>query len=92
MCRFYDTSKSDACTESLAEKVTDKKRKNFCGYFQPDAEAFKIRTPRVEQSSREELDALFGLDAGSDGNFDNEKDSREKLNDLFGLDEDKKGN
>ena len=85
MCRFYDTSKSNACSEPLAEKVNDKKRKNFCGYFQPDGNAFKPGSSDKGKTSRQELDALFGLGSGAVDGTDADGEPGKKLDALFGL-------
>lgn len=85
MCKFYDTSKSNACNEPLAEKVNDKKRKNFCGYFQPDENAFKAGDPGKVKSSKTELDTLFGLGSEARDKSVAENDHQKKLNELFGL-------
>ena len=90
MCRFYDISKSNACSEPLAEKVNDKKRKNFCGYFQPHENAFRNEDSSKASESRNELDNLFGLNADPIGKPVQKDDSLTKLNDLFGLDNDNK--
>lgn len=89
MCKFYDTSKSNDCNEPLAELVNDKKRKNFCGYFQPRKNAFKVGDPSKVESSRTELDSLFGLEAAAKEPTDKD-DSQEKLNELFGLNDSSK--
>ena len=91
MCKFYDISKSNACREPLAEKVNDKKRKNFCGYFQPDENAFKSAAAEKAGASRKELDDLFGLGAAAGEEPAPENDPRTKLDDLFGLNKDRNG-
>ena len=32
-CRFYDVTKSNACTETQAERVQEKGRATYCDYF-----------------------------------------------------------
>lgn len=90
MCKFYDATKSNACNEPLAEKVTDKKRKNFCGYFQPDKNAFTPGDTGKAGTSRRELDALFGLGSEAEGKTAGVEDPRKKLDELFGLNKDEK--
>lgn len=90
MCKFHDTSKSNECSEPLAEKVNDKIRKNFCGYFQPDINSFKVGNSGTAAASRKELDDLFDLGIGAEDEPSKENDSFSKLNDLFGLNDDKK--
>jgi hypothetical protein len=35
-CRWYDTSKSNACAEPMTEEVMEKDRPNFCNFFEPE--------------------------------------------------------
>lgn len=88
MCEFYDTTVNNSCREPIADKVTDKNKKNFCGYFQPSKTAYKEADTTQATSSQQQLDALFGLDAGN--TEENQGDSaddeaRRKLEDLFNL-------
>jgi len=90
MCRFYDTSVSNSCTEPLAEKVTDKKRRNFCGYLQPDPHAFRPDDAGKAESAKRQLEALFEIESGSNmpGSMagevlSEEESSRHKLEELF---------
>lgn len=87
MCKFYDTRVSNSCREIIAEKVSNKTRANFCGYFQPDENAYKDGDQTAEQS-KASLEALFGMDAGSSNlsNTDADK-AKDELDALFGLDE-----
>ncbi len=92
MCRFYDTSVSNSCTEPLAEKVTDKKRRNFCGYLQPNPRAWRPADSGKTESAKQQLNALFDIDSGSGmpGSMagevlSEEESSRHKLEDLFDL-------
>ncbi len=32
-CQFYDAGSYNECSEPMAERVTDKSRRNFCDYF-----------------------------------------------------------
>ncbi len=34
-CRWYDTSRPNACQEPVAEEVQEKERANFCTFFEP---------------------------------------------------------
>lgn len=93
MCHFYDPTVSNSCTEPVAEKVTDKQRSNFCGYYQPDPEA-SLRSARPGASAaKSQLDALFGL-GGEVGDqqpaASAEEESRRKLAELFGIKPDAK--
>lgn len=33
MCVFYDTNVYNECKETLAERIVDKEKANFCSYF-----------------------------------------------------------
>jgi hypothetical protein len=57
-CRFYDTSASDQCRESEAERVQDKERQNFCEYFQL-ATGKGGGSLKAENDARDKLEALF---------------------------------
>lgn len=88
MCRFYDTTVNNSCREPIAEKVTDKQRKNFCGYFQPSKTAYQATNTAAADESRKGLDALFGLNTGTNNDdlstsASAEDDARKKLEDLF---------
>ncbi len=50
-CRFYDESAYNECKESSADRVSDKEKNNYCGYFEPLREASKS----AESSNRSEL-------------------------------------
>ena len=45
-CRFYDERSHQQCVESQADKVSEKERGNFCGYFAPA----KIREKQTNES------------------------------------------
>lgn len=98
LCRFYDTSKNNQCSEPMAERVVNKERANFCDYFEPNPRAFRGDNHSEADTSKETLDVLFGVDAGGSGDINSmageilseEEASREKLKDLFGLDRDSK--
>tara|TARA_R110000868_G_scaffold97619_17_gene268676 strand:- start:5675 stop:5851 length:177 start_codon:yes stop_codon:yes gene_type:complete len=34
MCRFYDSSSYNECRETQADRVADKNKSNFCGFFE----------------------------------------------------------
>jgi len=80
MCRFYDTSVSNACREPVADHVADKNRANFCGYLELRADAGTFNGPGDQSREDAGLNALFGLDDGkkADGN------DPDSLEDLFG--------
>ena len=63
-CLFYDPGYNNQCRETMAERVVDRERSNFCEYFAPAAAAGA--GPRAAavarppgRDARAELDALF---------------------------------
>jgi hypothetical protein len=93
LCRFYDTTVSNSCTEPVAEKVVDKQRRNFCGFFQPNPQVRHKPANVGTEAARSQLDALFGI--GPDMNSPQEgltaeEDARRKLAALFDLKPDEK--
>lgn len=57
MCIFYDPKSYNECRESNAERVIEKEKANFCGYFKV------LRGPRNQGLTKNDLlsaaDALF---------------------------------
>lgn len=60
MCVEYDTAVAKHCREPIAEEVSDKTRANFCDYFKPRPKAFIPPDTAAIDSSRAELERLFG--------------------------------
>ncbi len=88
MCEFYDTTVSDSCREPIAERVSDKKKANFCGYFQPGHTGSSSATG-ASAENKSALESLFGLDEGESNISSGDADKNQQaLNDLFGLDKD----
>ena len=65
-CSLYDPAYNNQCRETMAERVVDKERSNFCEYFAPDAGLAAAAAsqpapsrPSPERAAREQLDALF---------------------------------
>jgi hypothetical protein len=56
-CRWYDTSRPNACQEPVAEEVLNKERANFCDFFEPtdSGEAGGATTQGDLQKAAEEL-------------------------------------
>lgn len=87
LCAFYDTRVARACREPVAEEVKEKERANFCGYFTPRPDAYVARETGAAETSRAELESLFGLPGGSSAAAPSEPDAaRAALDRLFGLD------
>ncbi len=91
MCQFFDPGVSQSCREPIAEEVKDKKRANFCGYFQLNPDAFRPQDAAAAKAARSRLDALFGgatptesqqsLDAAE--TLSEEELAKQRLDDLF---------
>ena len=92
LCEFFDTTVNNSCRELIAEKVTDKQKKNFCGYFQPSTSSFKTADVSKQTAAKDQLDALFGIkneeeNAGSSNRkLTAEEESKKKLEDFFNPD------
>lgn len=84
MCSFYDTRVANQCREPVAEPVTDKDRANFCGYFQLRPDACRPQDVVAAQTSRTQLDTLFGAATDADTQRAPENAARGALDQLFG--------
>jgi len=65
-CSHYDPAYNNQCRETMAERVADKERSNFCEYFAPGAglaggaaSMSAQARPSPEPAARARLDALF---------------------------------
>ena len=63
-CSLYDPAYNNQCRETMAERVVDKERSNFCEYFAPAAAASGTRgagaaQPSPQRDARAQLDAIF---------------------------------
>ena len=89
MCKYFDPKVSNSCREPIAEKVTDKNRANFCGYFQPGVSAYESENESAD-SSKASLESLFGLKQGeSNLSSTDANKAKSELDTLFGLDNNK---
>lgn len=81
-CRHYDERYNNSCTETQADPVPEKTRRNFCEFFYFSREPFTANAagPKRESDARQRLDSLFGGKAPppAAGN------ARSKLDALFG--------
>jgi hypothetical protein len=57
-CKHYDPGYYNQCRETIAERVVDKERANFCELFTPGGARPPVKGG-VSVSAREQLDALF---------------------------------
>lgn len=58
-CRHYDSSAYNECRESMAERVTDKDRRNFCDYFFLGGAQGRASAKNAKDEAKQKLDALF---------------------------------
>ncbi|MEO5616262.1 MAG: hypothetical protein ABIS67_00680 [Candidatus Eisenbacteria bacterium] len=81
-CRHYDERYNNACTETQADPVPDKARRNFCEffYFSRDPVAAAGGGAKRESDARAKLDALFG---GARPKPASSSDARARLDALF---------
>lgn len=57
-CKHYDPGYYNQCHETIAERVVDKERGNFCELFTPRTDGTPHKDPS-SASARSQLDALF---------------------------------
>ncbi len=57
-CEFYDPTCHNECRETMAERVVDKDRANFCEYFAP-ARRGRLARESTAKAAAQSLDALF---------------------------------
>lgn len=60
MCRNFDKTAVDQCTEDDAERVREKAELNFCDWFVAAEGAFDAAARRKHDDAAAALDALFG--------------------------------
>jgi len=59
-CTYYDPVRDNACREPSAERVLDKERANFCGFFRPRlGDGGAVRDTAADDAKRR-LEELFG--------------------------------
>lgn len=86
LCQFYNSHISDQCTEDRAEFVADKERANFCDYFSPRPNAYKVKQTAAATEAQKQLAELFG-DAPPDieePRMSEEQAARAEWDKLFG--------
>ncbi|HET7226371.1 MAG TPA: hypothetical protein VFK69_11730 [Candidatus Eisenbacteria bacterium] len=83
-CRHYDPRYSNACTETMADPVLDKARRNFCEYFYYSRAPFAARAaaPARADEARAKLESLFGAKPAGPARAPAD-DARAKLDQLF---------
>lgn len=85
LCKFYDTTRANQCSEPVADPVTDKQRSNFCGYFVARPDAFKASDSSEATAAQQELATLFGDSVDIPGSNDPDR-AKSELEKLFGDD------
>ena len=81
-CRHWDERYNNSCTETQADPVPEKTRRNFCEFFYFSREPFAGAGPGAKRAddARQRLDSLFGgKPSPTPGG-----DARSKLDALFG--------
>ncbi len=59
-CDFYDPAYNNQCRETMADRVVDKERANFCEYFKPAGKpSVASSAASAKSSTQKKLDALF---------------------------------
>ena len=79
-CKFHDPRVAKQCREPEAEEVKDKERANFCGYFEPNPNAYVPADTTSANRARAGLDALFGGTVTTNAS----SGTRDALEKLFG--------
>jgi len=85
LCKFYDRTRSNQCREPIADAVIEKKRANFCGYFEMKQDAFQQTNTTSVSATEQDLASLFGTDIELSKSHD-AKSAKSALDDLFGND------
>lgn len=58
-CRWYAPARPNQCEEPMADRIMDKERANFCGYFEPTSEVGTAGAARTEEEIRKAAEDLF---------------------------------
>ncbi|HVN63122.1 MAG TPA: hypothetical protein VMT58_00685 [Candidatus Binataceae bacterium] len=60
-CGFYDPAYNNSCRETMAERVVDKERFNFCEYFAAASAGARptVGMAAAGASAKDRLEALF---------------------------------
>ena len=81
-CRHWDPRYNNECTETMADAVEDKTRRNFCEYFYFNRAPFVAAAGGGKAREAEARAKLAGLFGG--GSSPEQQSAREKLGKLFG--------
>lgn len=66
LCEFYDVRVANACREPIADRVVNKERANFCGYFKLKPGAYGSVEQQASAAAAARLGALFDLSPQAD--------------------------
>jgi hypothetical protein len=58
-CRWYAPSRPNQCEEPMADRVMEKEKANFCGYFEPTADPLGSEASESKDSLRQAAEDLF---------------------------------
>lgn len=58
-CRWYAPARPNQCEEPMADRVMDKERANFCGYFEPTSDVGSNGAQTPEDDLRKAAEDLF---------------------------------
>lgn len=58
-CRWYAPARPNQCEEPMAERVLEKTRANFCGYFEPTTKPQDEGTTTSDEALRQAAEDLF---------------------------------
>ena len=81
LCEFHARGIANECREPIAERVVDKTRANFCGYFKPRGSAWQGKPETTEAQAA--LAALFEGSTGRCASPVTPEAARTALDDLF---------
>lgn len=92
-CRHYDPTQTMRCAEDRADPPLQKENANFCEFFNPQSNPYVETSTARSDSSRQQLNALFGDAGDSGGDADNDSEvnppsdpsssAKQALDDLF---------
>ncbi|MEW8507889.1 MAG: hypothetical protein AB2598_14410 [Candidatus Thiodiazotropha sp.] len=58
-CRWFAPDRPNQCEEPMADRVMDKERSNFCGYFEPTADPVGSDSGQSQDALRQAAEDLF---------------------------------
>jgi len=82
LCKYFDKTRANQCREPVADPVTDKKRSNFCGYFEVKTSAYQVPDASPVSTAEQELAGLFG--GAAVPKINDAESAKSELEKLFG--------